>query len=168
MYITLCHCTCKKLFKRKTALRGIKKIQPFWNFYLVPRYNNGSSEDESVAHGEMCGPNNQTQKMPPFLWKYLCAYQYKYSQKHTQAAAHYAHKSTVFQCTLPQQQKRKTHNKHTIYYSNYNKTILLFQLVWYDHLQQNHTSFSVSLICSFDYHNRWPNSRVFFCVISCA
>lgn len=26
-------------------------------FYLVPRYNR-SSEDESIAHGEMCGPND--------------------------------------------------------------------------------------------------------------
>lgn len=72
--------------------------------YLVPRYDDGATKDEGVAHGEVCGPYNQAQQMPPSLWEHLCTYQHENGQKHTQAAAYHDHKGTVFRCTLVQQQ----------------------------------------------------------------
>lgn len=79
--------------------------------YLVPGYNDRAAEDEGVAHGEVCGPYDQAQETPPSLWQHLCTHQHKHRQKHAQAAAHHAHKGTVFQCILFQQQETEIREK---------------------------------------------------------
>lgn len=72
--------------------------------YLVPGgHDLGPTEDEGEAHGEVCGPHDESQQEPPSLGEHVRAHQPEHSQEHKQAAAHHTQKGTVLGCFLLQQ-----------------------------------------------------------------